>query len=189
MRYFIDCEFIEGFDKPWFKKPRHFIDLISIGIVAEDGREYYAVSKEYDFNKADNWVKQNVITPIYKAQSPEIKQNFSHKRFHKVVGKSLVIIKKELIEFIGKDRPDFWGYYSSYDWVLFCSLFGRMVDLPGNFPMFCKDIHQLRLESGLSDIWKSANAPEPQDEHNALIDARWNRDLYYKILKEKKCTV
>ena len=51
MKYFIDCEFIEGFHKPLFGKRRHFIDLISIGIVCEDGREYYAISKEFDPTK------------------------------------------------------------------------------------------------------------------------------------------
>jgi len=184
-KFFMDCEFIEGFTKPLIGKSRHYIDLISIGIVSDDGREYYAVSKEYNFNKADSWVKQNVILPIYKAQNPAIKEQFSFKGFHKIVGKSLETIKKEILQFIGKGRPDFYGYFCDYDWVLFCSIFGRMVDLPGNWPMFCRDIHQMRLDADLSDVWKSANAPDPTGEHNALIDARWNRDLYYKIINEK----
>ena len=62
MKYFIDTEFIEGFHKPMSGKRRHFIDLISIGIIAEDGREYYAISKEYNYDDASNWVKENVIT-------------------------------------------------------------------------------------------------------------------------------
>ena len=67
MKYFIDTEFIEG--KPtestsWlilkrrggglmFGLPKPTIDLISIGIVCEDGREYYAISK--DFNLKEAW--------------------------------------------------------------------------------------------------------------------------------------
>ena len=39
MKYFIDTEFIEGFHTPIFGKRRHFIDLISIAIVCEDGRK------------------------------------------------------------------------------------------------------------------------------------------------------
>ena len=38
-RYFYDCEFIED---------GRTIELISIGVVAEDGREFYAVSTEFD---------------------------------------------------------------------------------------------------------------------------------------------
>src|SRR6185312_9353369 len=54
MRYFIDTEFIEGFHKPLFGKKRHFIDLISIGIVCKDGREFYAISKDFDLKSVWN---------------------------------------------------------------------------------------------------------------------------------------
>ena len=38
-RYFYDCEFIED---------GRVIDLVSIGVVDEYGREFYAVSTEFD---------------------------------------------------------------------------------------------------------------------------------------------
>jgi len=58
MKYFIDTEFLEGTqDKTFlgfkYSKTKPTIDLISIGIVAEDGREYYAISK--DFNLKEAW--------------------------------------------------------------------------------------------------------------------------------------
>lgn len=59
MKYFIDTEFIEGFHKPMFGKRRHFIDLISIGIVREDGRTYSAISNEYQYKDAYKWVLKN----------------------------------------------------------------------------------------------------------------------------------
>ena len=46
MRYFIDTEFDDR--KPW---PQ----LISIGLVAEDGREYYAEFAAYDRTSASRW--------------------------------------------------------------------------------------------------------------------------------------
>jgi hypothetical protein len=51
MKYFLDTEFLEGTSKRIFqflyfeRTPQNTIDLIS-GIVAEDGREYYAISKD-----------------------------------------------------------------------------------------------------------------------------------------------
>jgi hypothetical protein len=39
VRFFYDCEFIEDGTT---------IDLVSIGVVGEDGREFYAVSTEFD---------------------------------------------------------------------------------------------------------------------------------------------
>ena len=65
MNYYMDCEFIEGFHKPWFGKRRHHIDLISIGIVGQDGREYSAISNEYDYKDTNAWVRENVIMPLY----------------------------------------------------------------------------------------------------------------------------
>lgn len=43
MRYFYDCEFIED---------GRTIELVSIGVVCEDGREFYAVSTEFDPERA-----------------------------------------------------------------------------------------------------------------------------------------
>src|SRR5947207_8870203 len=42
-RYFYDCEFIED---------GRLVDLVSIGVVDEKGREFYAVSTEFDASRA-----------------------------------------------------------------------------------------------------------------------------------------
>ncbi len=53
MKYFYDCEFLEGTQKTWTGVSLPTIDLISIGIVSEDDRKYYAISK--DFNLKEAW--------------------------------------------------------------------------------------------------------------------------------------
>ncbi len=55
MRYFYDTEFIDD---------GRTIELISIGVVAEDGREYYAVSTEFDPERAGSWVRANVLPKL-----------------------------------------------------------------------------------------------------------------------------
>ena len=55
MKYFLDTEFIEG---------SSMIELISIGIVAEDGRTYYAINGECNFDHASDWVKNNVLIKL-----------------------------------------------------------------------------------------------------------------------------
>ena len=90
MKYFYDTEFIEGTKKTWWGKTTPpTIDLISIGIVDEDGREYYSISKEFDldyawdkwdgeyheqstFEKSHGlslrkkyWIRENVLRPIF----------------------------------------------------------------------------------------------------------------------------
>ena len=54
MKYFFDTEFRQAVHNPLVGKKHNYLELISIGIVAEDGREYYAVSKDFDINAAWN---------------------------------------------------------------------------------------------------------------------------------------
>ena len=163
-RYFIDTEFIE------YPKT---IDLISIGLIAEDGREYYAVNEECDCSKASEWVIKNVLEKM-----PEY-----NKKTNKLKGKPLSKIKEELLDFCEEDDCKFYGYYSDYDWVVFCWIFGSMMELPGNFPMYCTDLKQMMDEKGYNKDWKQKNCPDPEGEHNALIDAKWNFVLYKELIK------
>ena len=212
MNYFLDTEFIEGFHKPLFGKRRHFVDLISIGIYCEDGREYYAVSNEFNPKDANDWVKENVLKKIeldfYRKESAYTKTYHSSvltlKNFIKWKGKSNKQIANDIFQFVcpynkaseyagcasiedgargylETNPPKFYGYYSDYDWVLFCSLFGRMIDLPKGFPMYCIDLKQMMDERGLTKEWKQESCPDPKGEHNALVDARWNYNLYKQI--------
>lgn len=52
MRYWFDTEFIEN---------GKTIELLSIGIVAEDGRVLYLESSECNANGASPWVIENVL--------------------------------------------------------------------------------------------------------------------------------
>jgi len=162
MKYFLDTEFIE--------QP-NTIQLISIGIYCENGEKFYAISNEYNEELANDWVKENVIAKL-EPEMPRI---------------SNTLIKWRVLEFIKRCQKDkspieFYGYYSDYDWVVFCWIFGKMIELPDGFPMYCRDLKQMMDERGLGNEWKNANCPEPEGEHNALIDAEWNYKLYNQNL-------
>lgn len=151
MKYFIDTEFIEY---------PNTIQLISIGIKCEDGRAFYAESWAIDWSKASGWVIDNVKPHLLGI--PEVIMDNNQMR-------------KAILEFIGNDTPEFWGYYADYDWAVFSWIFGRMVDLPKNFPMFCYDLRQWLNHKGLYDIKQPDDAP-----HNALLDAEWICNTYKK---------
>lgn len=151
MKYFIDTEFLES--GPW--EP---IVLVSIGIVAGDGREYYAISENFNPNAANDWVKANVLPHLGTSER-----------------KPLAKIAAEVFEFVSFDvtRPEFWGYYADYDWVVFCQMFGAMINLPQGWPMYCRDLKQWADELG------NPKLPEQTaTEHNALNDARWNKTVW-----------
>lgn len=230
MKYFLDTEFHEYKKKPLFSKGINTIELISIGIVAEDGREYYAISKDFDIKKAwDNeWLRQNVLNSIWKdliknqsISNRDFRFNYkSLKTIIKKYAKTNKEIAEEVCQFIDAryiDNEDhskgfmypigtsikevktvnveFYGYYSDYDWVVFCWLFGRMIDLPKGFPMYCIDLKQIldekaisfeplinsniiNIEEKIAFIKNALDYPKQINEHNALADAKWNHELY-----------
>jgi hypothetical protein len=176
MRYFYDTEFIENGST---------IDLISIGIVCEDGREYYAVNRDMPIRRIRKhaWLMGNVVPTLPKPSGdwnlhmPKSwlfdYSNYAVKRPGKIAS--------EVTEFIlpprtvGSKAPDveLWADYCAYDHVVLCQLFGTMMDLPGGMPMWTHDLEQ---------IWESAGKPprpeQASGQHNALEDARWNAELY-----------
>lgn len=164
MRFWFDTEFIED---------GHTIDLLSIGLVAEDGREYYAVSSDADWSRASDWVTKNVLPHLLDQCLP----------FKVTDPKSRRQIRHEILEFVGETpvdahsgrqkRHEFWAYYGAYDWVVFCQLFGRMIDLPKHFPMYVRDVKQLADELG-----NPALPLQPKNAHHALVDARWTREAW-----------
>jgi hypothetical protein len=147
MRYFFDIEFIED---------GKTIDLISIGVVSEDGREYYAESADADLSRANPWVHEHVFPHLRKGPSLLSRE----------------LIARQITQFVG-EKPEFWAYYADYDWVVLCQLYGRMVDLPPTWPKFCFDVKQLAVSLGNPKL-EHVNGVE----HHALADARWVHRTY-----------
>lgn len=195
-KYFYDCEFLEGAQKKksWWGSSVPTIDLISIGIVAEDGREYYAISKDFNLKEAWNrfdlkkfddtkhytkvyWIRENVLKPIFidllykfnpaKHDIFDCKlKDFTYRNLSKLIkkyGKTNKQIAQEVKNFCYCDKEtrdgggqfvsgsfipnkypniELYGYYSAYDHVALCWLFGKMIDLPTGFPMYTIDLKQ-----------------------------------------------
>jgi 3' exoribonuclease, RNase T-like len=155
VRYFLDTEFMED---------GRTVDILSLGLVAEDGRELYVVNSEADHSKANEWVQENVI--------PHLHDDVGHGIIKLNWGRELT--KAAVLDLVNGDpKPQFWGYYADYDWVAFCQLFGTMMHLPKGFPMYCRDIKQL------CDMLGNPRLPEQgKGEHHALLDARWNKQAW-----------
>lgn len=155
MRYFYDTEFIED---------GATIELVSIGIVAEDGREYYAVSTDFDSARANPWVRENVLDKLPNPGAAE--------------WKSLQRIRDEVYAFLTADgeRPELWAWVGAYDHVVFAQLWGDMTKLPKDLPRYTRELRQ---------YWDMAGRPSlpriPKNNHDALVDARHN------LLKFKAC--
>lgn len=143
MRIFFDTEFMED---------GRTIELLSIGMVREDGADLYLEADWADYDHANPWVRINVLPRLDR-----------HRH-----GVDRETMRARILGFAG-ERPDFWAYYGAYDWVVLCQLFGAMVDLPDTWPMWCHDLKQLVEQCGNPPLDKT------KITHNALDDARWVR--------------
>lgn len=166
-RYYLDTEFAEY---------PGGIDLISLALVCEDGRELYCVNNEFDRSHCNDWVKKHVLPQLPPPADP------------RWINRKQIV--RDIVEFVGSgpdqwaphDRPVFWAYYASYDWVLFCQLFGTMMDMPHGYPQLCMDIMQYALTMGLRVPLKTI-VPQPLYEHDALFDARWNKAVHETLIE------
>jgi hypothetical protein len=152
-RYFYDCEFIED---------GRTIDLVSIGVVDEYDREFYAISTEFDPDAAGRWVRRNVLARLPSPSDP--------------VWRSRERIRDELAEFLLaplKERDDveleLWAWYAAYDHVVLAQLWGAMPALPREIPRFTKELRQLWDDKGRPPLPEAA-----ERRHDALVDARHN---------------
>lgn len=186
-RYDYDCEFLED---------GRTIDLISIGIVGDDGRTYYAVSDEcgYDrrawwkrwFNRRGSlenrirrhaWLMENVVPSLPKPSGDwnnHMPRSWLFDYYNHAV-KPRERIAREVAEFLlaGESEPELWAYYGAYDHVVLNQLWGPMVGHPEGIPMWTNDLMQEWLRLGKPEMPK-----QPAGLHNALEDARHNKVRY-----------
>ena len=146
MKIWFDTEFYEN---------GKTIELISIGMVREDGATYYCEGpgSRHTASKT-TWLRLNVLPHL--------------------IGPNKVreVMAKEIVEFAG-EKPEFWADYAGYDWVALCQLHGTMMDLPKGWPMFCMDVKQLCVMKGNPQLPKQVGA-----EHHALADAQWCKEAW-----------
>ena len=145
-RFFYDTEFIEDGTT---------IDLVSIGVVDETGREFYAVSTQFDPDKAIPWVRRNVLDQL---PPPADRAWRSRER-----------IRDDLLAFLTGpgEEIELWAWFAAYDHVVLAQLWGAMPDLPRDIPRLTREIRQHWELAGCPPI------PDPgADRHNALADAR-----------------
>jgi len=126
------------------------VTLVSVGMVAEDGREYYAVSSDFEPLAVHPWVRDNVLPQLPPAST----------------WMPRTTIREQVLAFVGPD-PVLWAWYGGYDHVALCQLWGEMPELPRALPRFTLDVRQLWEHLGRPPLPAQQGAL-----HDALADAR-----------------
>jgi hypothetical protein len=163
-RYFYDCEFIED---------GKLIDLVSIGVVDEHDREFYAISTEFDDTHALPWVRRHVLDRLPSPGDP--------------AWRSRQRIRDELFEFLVEplrtdqdEELELWAWYAAYDHVVLAQLWGGMPALPREIPRFTKELRQR-----WDDLGQPPLPPAQAQRHDALVDARHNLARWRAMAKSR----
>lgn len=183
MKYWLDTEFLN-------RGAGHPIDLISIGIVAEDNREYYGINVEAPLGVMvrDGWVRQNLWPTLPLIPWQEVGAigvaDWDHEHddipfVKQIEGEDG--LREEVYQFlIAEGEPEIWGSYSGFDYVVLSQLFGSFNDRRPLMPKLIYDIQQV-LQPSLETFTKTAGATRPRQvgaRHHALEDARHTRDTF-----------
>lgn len=161
-KIYFDFEFIES-------GPENPIYPISLGMIKETGEMDYIIFKDIPWHKANQWVLDNIAPTINKDARDSTQPVLNRDQ-----------AKQRIIEFAG-ERPQFWGYFCSYDWVLMSQIHGIMMELPNNWPMHPMDLKQEMVRLGVKR--SELNHIENEQEHHALADAVWNRSVHKYLIE------
>lgn len=182
MKIFFDTEFT-GLHKD--------TTLISIGLISEDRRCFYAELTDYKRTLSDadnwNWIEENVIANLYKSKSENDRKYIPN--YHIGTKDDIALALGNWFKQFG--QVELVSDVCHYDMVLLIDLFGTAFNLPDNVSASCYDINQdiaryykisqleafdKSREEILWDRWRDGSVSG--DKHNSLYDAKVIRELY-----------
>lgn len=182
MRVYLDTEFVDT---------GRTIELISIGLVADDGNELYRINASGNAVGAavnHSWLSEHVVPwlPVkihHRTEFPPEEQKLfeylsagnwytwdeSHPEYEFV--KPGDQIRQDVHTFLSRYKNvELWADHGAYDHVALAQLFGRMIDLPKAVPMFTCELRQEWVRLGKPTLPKQTHGV-----HHALHDARHDK--------------
>lgn len=188
MKLFFDTEFT-GLHKN--------TTLVSIGIVAENGKRFYAEFSDCDESQCDDWIKENVLKHTILGGNETLAARLGEDSNTTVVLGSKADIRCEFCEWLKQfDEVQFVSDVCHYDMVLLIDIFGGAFDLPKNVSAVCYDINQdIARHYGISDreafdksrediVSELCGQQIEGEKHNALYDAEVIKAIYSEICGE-----
>lgn len=175
MNYFLDTEFTQ---LPWVGES----ELISIGLVNENGDEYYACLNNFDSENTSEFVQETVLPKL--PAKPDRKPPS--------------MVKKEIYDFIDTKQgvDGFWCLYPTeeelHQWGFNEDETGEAMNTYGDIDL--QFVQQL-LGDMYANSWPDSGSnlvplvkkleqtnqlPDNDQVHNALADAQWNRLVWLK---------
>lgn len=178
MKIFLDTEFTH-LDQS--------ADLISIGLVTETDKTFYAEFSDFSPEKCSEFTQTYVLSELL---FPHVKGEYYYSSHGNIEVKSNT---PQIVKYLGQwlreqrtspEKYYVWGDCIAYDWVLFCQLFGGAQKIPSCIYYIPFDICTLFETVGANpDTHREsfANMQASKQKHNALWDARVIKACYEKL--------
>ena len=167
--------------------------LISIGLISECGKTFYAEFNDYSKEQTDDWLQKNVIDKLYlNIQEGGAEYSSGGREDIKVYGNT-DIVKTRLEEWLSQfGDVEMWSDLYAYDWMLFNQIWGHAFNIPKNVYYIPLDLSTLLYAKGIDpDINREKFAfgevyQEMIDrKHTALWDAKVIKECCEKLFAMK----
>lgn len=163
--------------------------LISIGLISDCGKTFYAELTDYDQSQIDDWLKENVLSKL-KLKDYDTDRDYNPYNNDVIIKGNTESIKHALEHWFNlfDEKVEIWSDCLSYDWVLFNNIFGHAFSIPENVYYIPFDICTLFKEKGVDpDISREkygcGEVYSEMPKHNALWDAQVIKMCYEKLIK------
>lgn len=160
--------------------------LISIGLVSDCGREFYAELIDYNRNQLNEWLEENVIANL---------MFNNYEPFVTEVGSVTFVkgtkydVQEELLKWFNRfDKVELWSDCHHYDVVLLHDIFGGAFEMPEDIYYIPFDLCTVFKVLGIDpDISREAfiDTPIKGDKHHALYDAKVIQACLDKLYRNK----
>ena len=155
--------------------------LISIGLISECGKTFYAEFWDYDKTQIDEWLQTNVLDNLILphdlgGNGVGVDGSVGNKEF----------IREHLESWLSQfEQVEVWSDCLSYDWVLFNDIFGHAFNIPENVLYIPFDLCTVFKIKGIDpDISrKEFSGLENETQHNALADAKMIKACYERLMQ------
>ena len=170
--------------------------LVSIGLVSDEGKKFYAELTDFNESQCDDWIKENVLKNLILSGNDDMAKEFDDDNMITTVLGSKEDVREELREWLANfgDDIQFVSDVCHFDFVLLINLFGNAFDLPKNVSASCHDINQdIAKHYGISEreafdksrediVMELCGKPIEGRKHNALYDAEVVKAIYAEVM-------
>jgi hypothetical protein len=179
-KVFFDCEFTGLHQNT---------TLISIGLISDCGKTFYAELTDYDENQVDDWLKENVLNNLMFNHLDKLGIASADENGNIQIKANTLSIKEHLENWLSQfESVEIWSDCLSYDWVLFNQIFGHAFNIPKNVYYIPFDICTLFYAKGIdADISREefSEMKDGSQKHNALWDAIVIRECFNRLVTLK----